>query len=104
MHTVLRDTTLGHALVGYLLLGQKPLNRYPANFHTAVLVLHARVRRELHAQGWGKMWMQQMSTDRRRWITALREGSPRTSHHMVLWRQGGPPLVVLSMQRSIPRR
>ncbi len=48
--------------------------------------------------------MQQMSGDRRRWITALWEGSPHTSHHVVLWGQGGPLLVVLSMQRSIARR
>jgi hypothetical protein len=36
-----------------------------------------------------------MSTDRRRWTTALREGTPHTSHHLVLWRRawaaaGGP--------------
>ena len=122
-------------LVGSVLLGHKPLNRYPAH-HLAVLVLHARlvvslemslpcqlvradlemactgvdrqavgaVRRCVHAQGCGKDVMQQMSADRRRWTTALREDSPHTSHHMVLWRQGGPLVMVLSMQRSIPRR
>ena len=51
-----------------------------------------------------KMWMQQMSADRRRWTTALREGSPHTGHHVVLsGSRLGPLLVVLSMQRSIPR-
>ena len=53
-------------------------------------------------RGVEEMWMQQMGTDRRRWTTALREGSPHTGHHVVLWRQGGPLLVVLSVQRSIP--
>ena len=38
-------------------------------------------------RGVEKMWMQLMSTDRRRWTTALREGWPHTSHHLVLWRQ-----------------
>jgi hypothetical protein len=40
-HAVLRDATLGHTLVGSMLLEQKRLNRYPAH-HLAVLVLHAR--------------------------------------------------------------
>jgi len=38
-------------------------------------------------RGVEEMWMQQMSTDRQRWTAALREGSPHTRHHMVLWRQ-----------------
>ena len=122
-------------LVGSVLLGQRPLNRYPAH-HLAVLVLPARlvasleiflpcqlvradlamactgvdrqavgpVRRCVHAPGCGKDVMQQMRADRRRWTTALPEDSPHTSHHMVLWRQGGPLVVALSTQRSIPRR
>jgi hypothetical protein len=81
------------------------LESVSGNFHTAVLVVHARfaVSLEMHRDV-ETIWMRQMSTGRRRWTTALREGSPHTSHHMVLWRQGGPLLVVLSMQRSIARR